>query len=199
MNPLVVRLAAIVVFCAALASGCDDQADDLDFVPPAERPILFRFERFSSAARIDGGEVDLKSLEGRVVLLDLFGTWCPPCRRTAPLLVSLYERFHAQGLEIIGLAFEQAADEAQARREVEAYRDEFAVPYILALGPGVVWDELHEKTGILGAVPTILLVDRQGVVRDLFEGLPSGHEAILADRIERLLAEPAVPVPRQPQ
>jgi thiol-disulfide isomerase/thioredoxin len=188
---------AVVAAMPVLVAGCNGGQDDAEADAEALRDstALFRFERFDMAERTDGGEVSLKSLAGRVVVLDLFGTWCPLCRRAAPVLVSLYERFRGQGLEIVGLAYEQTADTAQAKRAVEAFRSEFAVPYVLALGPQAVWDELREHARVVGVVPTILLVDRQGVVRDVFEGLPAGHEAVVADRIERLLAEPAALAP----
>jgi len=178
-----------------LVVGCDghDTEPDLDGGP--EPLMLFRFEKFTSAPRIDDGEVTLRSLAGKVVLLDLFATWSSPCRRSAPLLVSLHERYRGEGFEILGLAYEQTRDMVQAMRAAEAFRSEFRIPYILAIGPDVLWEELRQNTTVMGDVPTIVLMDRQGVVRDVFEGLPPGREAVLADRIERLLAEPYVPLP----
>ncbi|MBE3070717.1 MAG: TlpA family protein disulfide reductase [Planctomycetes bacterium] len=192
-NAWPVLLAALGLVLAGCNGGDDGDADpDVAYVTPP----LFRFLKFAAAVRTDdGGEVTLKGLSGRVVMLNLFGTWSPQCRRIAPVLVSQYQRFHDQGLEIVGLAYEQTADTAQATRAVEAFRSEFGVPFILALGPEVLWEELRDSAGVRGVLPTIVLMDRQGVVRDVFEGLPPGHEAVVADRLERLLAEPAVPVP----
>jgi thiol-disulfide isomerase/thioredoxin len=183
---------AATLAVALLAAGCGGNGEEGESAPPnpADRLTLFRFEKFTSAPRIDGGEVSLEALVGKVVVLDLFGTWCPPCRRSAPILVSLYERYHARGFEIVGLAYEPTGDPAQSKEAVAAFGKEFGIPYVLALGPKVVWAELRQKAGIQGAVPILLLMDRQGVVRDVFEGLPPGHEAALADRLERLLAEP---------
>ena len=184
----------LVLVPAVLAAGCD--GDDAEPEWPVEPDVLmlFRFEEFTSASRTDGGEIALRSLMGKVVLLNLFGTWSSDCRRSTPLLVSLYERYRDQGFEIIGLAYEQTQDVAQTKRAAEAFRDEFKVPYILAVGPGILWRELQQNANAMGDLPTIVLMDRQGVVRDVFEGLPRGREAVLADRIERLLAEPYVPL-----
>lgn len=191
-----VRLAgtAIVAVLGLVAAGCDGDgaADDDDWLKRTETVLLFRFEKFQTAPRVDGGEVVLASLAGKVVLLDLFGTWCPPCRRSAPVLVSLYERYRDKGFEIIGLAYEQTPDVEQAKRAAEAFRREFRIPYVLALGPDVLWEELRANAYVKGNLPTFVLLDRQGVVRDVFEGLPPGREAVLADRTERLLAEPYV-------
>jgi thiol-disulfide isomerase/thioredoxin len=194
-------IAAATLLALALA-GCGGNGDNdaggkgEQAARPSRPEVLFRFQKFTSAPLVDGGEVTLRSLEGKVVLLDLFGTWCPPCRRSTPVLVGLYQRFHEKGLEMVGLAYENTGDVAQNRIVIDGFRKEFKIPYRLALGPGVVWEELQAKAHAEKQVPTILLLDRQGVVREMFQGLEPGEETVLADRIAKLLAEPAVPVPR---
>lgn len=193
----------LALLAAMLSAGCsgDGQTDQPAQGPnagesPSGTPVLFRFEQFTGAPRVDGGEITLRSLEGKVVLLDLFGTWCPPCRRSIPLIVSLHQRFSGKDLEVVGLAYERTSDEAQARAKVKAFSQEFDIPYTLALGPDQAWQELAARAGAEGVVPTLLLIDRQGIVRYMFQGLKPGEEAVLAEQIERLLAEPVVPVPR---
>ncbi|MCX5675807.1 MAG: TlpA disulfide reductase family protein [Planctomycetota bacterium] len=193
----------LALLTAMLSAGCsgDGQADKPaqgQNAPesPSGTPVLFRFEQFTGAPRVDGGEITLRSLEGKVVLLDLFGTWCSPCRRSIPLIVSLHQRFSGKDLEVVGLAYERTSDEAQARAKVKAFSQEFDIPYTLALGPDQAWQELAARAGAEGVVPTLLLIDRQGIVRYMFQGLKPGEEAVLAEQIERLLAEPAVPVAR---
>ena len=192
---------ALLAGALALAGcgGNDDNGKNGQGGQPAtaSRPeVLFRFQKFTSAPLVDGGEVTLRSLEGKVVLLDLFATWCPPCRRSTPILVGLHQRFQGKGLEMIGLAYENTGDAAQDRLKVTGFREEFRIPYRLAFGPQVVWEELQAKAHAEREIPTILLLDRQGVVREMFQGLDPGEETVLAARIEKLLAEPVVPVPR---
>ncbi len=57
---------------------------------------------------VDGTQIDLKKLRGKVVLVDFWGTWCGPCRQALPELQSLYGEFHEQGFEIIGVAGDSA-------------------------------------------------------------------------------------------
>ena len=194
---------AVALLAAMLSAGCsgDGQSDEPAKGPnagesPSGTPVLFRFEQFTGAPLVNGGEITLRSLEGKVVLLDLFGTWCSPCRRSIPLIVSLHQRFSGKDLEVVGLAYERTSDEAQAREKVKAFREEFSIPYTLALGPDQAWQELAVKAQAEGVVPTLLLIDRQGIVRYMFQGLKPGEEAVLAEQIEKLLAEPVVPVPR---
>jgi hypothetical protein len=197
MRRLIARLAMAAAMAAAIGgfagcSGCGDGGSDAPAPPPKDKydiPLLFRFESFTSAQLVGGGRVDMASYEGRVVLLDLFSTESPDARRYAPLLVSMYFRFHKQGFDILGLAYDITSGPEQAAMAVEAYREEFQAPYGLALGPESVWEELRRRAGAHIGMPALVLIDRQGIVREVFEGLPPGREALLADRIERLLAE----------
>jgi thiol-disulfide isomerase/thioredoxin len=170
----------MLVGCA----GCEsDPPPQTGGDEPEDAPFLVEF----TAERIDGGEVSLSDFEGEVVLVDLFGTWCPPCRRATPYLVSLYERYRDRDFEIVGLAYEREPRVEDKKEAVRGFRREFDVPYILALGPNDIWQQLPDNRG---ALPTVLLVDRVGVVRKQLIGLQPGEEAVLADTIEKLLNEP---------
>ena len=191
--------ALLIATATVLGIGCSKSDESSAPVKPASNEVrVFRFSEFHKAPLIDGGEVTLAGLEGKVVLIDLFGTWCPPCRRSVPILVSLYHRFHAQGFEILGLAYEQPGEESQKIARLKAFREEFGIPYRLAIGPEVVWQELAKNADAQGVVPTLLLMDRQGVVRYITEGLQPGEEALLSQNIEKLLAEPSVKPPAAP-
>jgi len=189
-----VRL-AVAAGLALLAAGCEN--DEPAPYRPAEpvRSTLFRFETFSSAPALDGEAIALRALRGKVVVLYLFGTWSQACRRTAPIMVSVYERYRSQRFELVGLAYERTGDRRQARETVRAFRDGFKIPFPLGLGPEDLWQELHDAAGASRRLPTIVLMDRQGVVRNIFSDLPPGYEQVLADRVERLLAEPYVSLP----
>jgi AhpC/TSA family len=191
------RIAGIVVAAMALAlvgcGGGDGGGSTPGPKEPTDIPLLFRFNDFKSVPLVGGGEFSLEACEGQVVLLDLFSAQSQECRRYAPILVSLYYRYHGQGLTILGLDYEPALRPEQAAEDVEAYREEFAAPYDLALGPASIWGPLRRNAGAQVDVPALVLLDRQGVVREVFDDLPPGREANLADSIERLLAEPVAP------
>ena len=188
------RTARLVVAAglALLAAGCEDEEPVPTRPPDPVRSTLFRFEAFTSAPAVDGGEIALRDLRGKVVVLHLFGTWSPACRRTAPIIVSVYERYRGRAFELVGLAYERTEDRRQARETVRMFRERFKIPFPLALGPEGLWRELRGAAGISRRLPTLVLMDRQGVVRDVFRGLPPGYERVLAESIERLLAEPHV-------
>ncbi len=146
--------------------------------PLSPDPLTF------TADGVADGTVDFEEFRGKVVLVDFFGTWCPPCRASTPVLVSLYERYHDQGFEVVGLAYERTQHTEDAKAAVQRFAEQYHIPYTLALGPRDIDDQLP---GGLRAFPTMVLVDREGLIRDLWIGYDEGHGALLTDAIETRL------------
>ncbi|MBK7349488.1 MAG: TlpA family protein disulfide reductase [Gemmatimonadetes bacterium] len=161
-------------------------------------PLAFRFPD------VDGRMVSSSDarFQGKVVLVDLFGTWCPTCHDAAPALVGLYQRFRERGLEVVGIAFEVTGDSAQDAPLVRRYREKFGIPFPLLLGGvseveavSAAFPQLEGFT----AYPTTLFVGRDGRIRRIHAGFygpatGAAHEALVAEftrEVERLLAEPA--------
>jgi thiol-disulfide isomerase/thioredoxin len=136
----------------------------------------------------------------KVVLVDIFGSWCPTCHEATPELLRLYRRYHARGLEVVGLAFEATGDTAVDARQVRRYREKFAIPFPLLLA-GIndtesLAEALPQLRG-LTAFPTTVFLGRDGRVRRVhagFHGLAAGpqHRRLVREfesEIERLLDE----------
>jgi thiol-disulfide isomerase/thioredoxin len=135
---------------------------------------------------------------GKVVLVDIFGTWCPTCHDAAPTLVRLWRKYHDRGLEIVGLAYEVTGDTVIDGALVRRYRDKFDIPFPLLLA-GI--SDAQEAAATLpqldgfGAFPTTIFLGRDGKVKRVhagFYGPATGpqHTALVAEyerEVERLL------------
>jgi thiol-disulfide isomerase/thioredoxin len=108
---------------------------------------------------------DSPEFKGKPLIVDIFGTWCPNCHDEAPVLEKLYRRYHEQGLEIIGLAYEYTDDRARSLRQIAIYRAKYGITFPLLLA-GTTDEGQIEKTlpqlVNFGAFPTTLFLARDG-------------------------------------
>jgi uncharacterized protein (DUF1684 family)/thiol-disulfide isomerase/thioredoxin len=137
---------------------------------------------------------------GKVLLIDVFGTWCPTCHDAEPDLVRFYRRYHQRGLEMVGLAYEVTGDTATDAAQVRRYRDKFGIEYPLLLAgindTDAAAATLPQLQGFT-SFPTTVFLGRDGKVRRVhagFYGPSSGaqHRRVVREferEIERLLAE----------
>jgi len=138
--------------------------------------------------------------KGKVVLVDIFGSWCPTCHEGTPELIRLYNRHRGRGLEIVGLAFEVSGDTAVDGPLVRRYRDKFRIPFPLLLAGSSDVEAIEAALPQLhgaGAFPTIVFLGRDGRVRRVhagFHGLAAApqHQRQVREfeeEIEKLLNE----------
>jgi thiol-disulfide isomerase/thioredoxin len=145
---------------------------------------------------------DDRRFRGKVLLVDIFGSWCPTCHEGTPDLLRLYRQYHSRGLEIVGLAFEATGDTAIDARQVRRYRDKFGVPFPLLLAGlndnesiAAALPQLQDVT----AFPTTVFVGGEGRVRRIYAGFHSlaagpQHARLVREfeaEIEKLLRENA--------
>jgi thiol-disulfide isomerase/thioredoxin len=149
-------------------------------------PMAFDF----TLPGLDGKPVALGQLKGRVVLVDLWGTWCKPCLAAIPGLIQLYRKHHRHGLEIVGLSYEQnAPDPVTAVQMVKQFVRQAGIPYTCAMGDQATLEKIPDFKGF----PTSILIDRSGKVRVLVTENSGGTIESLDDPITVLLAEPGSP------
>ena len=132
-----------------------------------------------------------------VVLINVTGSWCPNCHDEAPFLAALYNKYHAQGLEIVALSFEEAAQLENPAR-LKAFIKEYGINYTVLLG-GETSSAKDKLTQALDwdSWPTTFFVGRDGLVKQVHAGFPgpgSGELYQQAKReftaeVERLLGE----------
>ena len=109
----------------------------------------------------------------RVVLINITGSWCPNCHDEAPFLAALYDKYHDQGLEIVALSFEEAAQLENPTR-LKAFIKEYGIHYTVLLG-GETSSAKEKLTQAQDwdAWPTTFFVGRDGLVKGAHAGFPS--------------------------
>lgn len=126
-----------------------------------------------AAATLEGEQVTLESMRGQVVLLNLWATWCTPCRMETPYLQSIYEENRDRGFEIVGISM----DTGDAADDVAMFVDEFDVTYTILHDPQMRGMELYQVLGL----PATFLIDRDGVLRWMRYGpIPEDDPEFLA-------------------
>jgi thiol-disulfide isomerase/thioredoxin len=146
---------------------------------------------------------DDPQFKGKVVIVDIFGTWCPNCHDEAPLLSDIYNRYRTKGVEIVGLSYEYTDDRARNDRLVKIYRDTYGIQFPLLLAgttdEGQIAKTLPQLVNF-GAYPTTIFLDRDGKVHAIhagFAGPATGNYAEVKARFEQLVQELTAP-PAQP-
>lgn len=146
---MIARLGLLLLLLHGV-SGCDG-AD----IPRA--PEVGALAPEYAALRLGGDSVSLADHEDEVILLNVWATWCIPCREEIPALQRLHERFSDQGLRIVGVSVDARGEEANVRDFAES----FGVTYDIWLDPA---EQVISTFRVIG-VPNTFLIDREGLVR----------------------------------
>jgi thiol-disulfide isomerase/thioredoxin len=132
---------------------------------------------------VEGGRVSLASLKGKVVVLDMWATWCGPCIAEMPDYAEFAKKNQPRGVEVVGIVF--ASGEPQ---EVQDFVRAHRIPYRQLLGP----DELLDSFGANSGFPTTFVIDGQGMIRlKLIGAVPQKFEKLQKAVDEALVAKGA--------
>lgn len=109
---------------------------------------------------LDGGEIRLSELRGKGVIVNLWATWCGPCRKEMPQFVAAYDRYQAEGLEIIAVNVQEPPS------IIRPFVEDFGMDFPVALDRR---GKVSEEFRIIG-LPVTYFIDREGVIRAVFQG-----------------------------
>jgi thiol-disulfide isomerase/thioredoxin len=130
--------------------------------------------------RLQGGRVTLEALRGRVVVIDFWATWCPPCRAEMPWLVAMAQRLEGQGVTFVAISEDDPP--GQVPLVTEFSREVPGLERFAVLGD----PQIEARYGV-ESLPTLFIVDRQGrLVKQL---VGAADEATVNALVERTLAE----------
>jgi len=137
---------ALITLAAAGAAACAQRRAEAEAVPAPD----------FSLKDLQGNSLSLSSYKGKVLVINFWATWCPPCRREIPDFIEVYKEYKDRGLEILGVS----VDEASAAALLEWTRKQ-GINYPIALAtPEIVRD--YEPGDF---IPATIIVDRKGLIR----------------------------------
>jgi len=163
------------------AGGNQDGAKKDGEAPPPELPEPQKGSvapDFSLKSLPDGKTVTLSSLRGKAVLVNFWATWCEPCKIEMPSLVDLQKKYGPQGLQIVGVAMDDADD-----KEISTFAHKMGVNYMVLRGT----EKVGDLYGGIDRLPMTYYLDRSGKVVD--ETMGMAGEATFEDAIKRALAQ----------
>ena len=161
-----------VAMAALVAAGCSGE--------PRQKVAVGEPAPRYAATTLSGDSVATSQLAGKVVLLNIWATWCAPCRQEIPFLQSLYERHQRDGLEVIGVSVDARGEDAAIRE----FANEFRMSYPIWRDP----DERVQSLYMAIGVPASYLIDRAGVLRWRHVGIISERDTTFTNALAAALA-----------
>lgn len=165
---------AVVVNTANTNASAANTKKSSDYPPLAEKAANAEMKN------LDGSTTKVSDRKGKVLLLNMWATWCGPCRGEMPALVKMQEQHGPKGFEIIGLN----TDDGDTKEMVEKFAEEMKLNYTL------VWSPTEQQNALLkisnfNGIPQSFIIDRDGNLRGVFRG---GGKAEVA-KMEELVAK----------
>lgn len=178
-------IAAALVGAVALTTGCD--------VPRPAHPAEGRTMGDLPIVSLDDPAVPVPTLAGRVTLLNVWGTWCPPCRRELPGLARIAGRLaNEPRFQLIAISIGSGGDDADLAAETTSFLRARQIPLAAwGFGEAVAATHFSLAHGIEG-VPMTFLIGTDRRIRRVWSGYRSSDEADMAAAIVALLKEPIV-------
>jgi thiol-disulfide isomerase/thioredoxin len=147
-------------------------------------PIPFDFK----VKDLSGKPVALADFKGKVVLVDLWGTWCGPCREALPRIMEISRKFEPSGLAVVGLTYEKSDPaDPQTVKNVQQFVKQSGIPYPIVMGDQTTLAQIPGFRGF----PTTVIIDRDGKLRVLITENDERTLDIVEDAVTVLLAEKA--------
>ena len=134
----------------------------------------------SNLSNQNGNSQDLSQYKGKIIVLNFWATWCPPCRKEMPAFESYYQKHRLQGLRIIAISLDDSADVAKVR---EVMRD-------FAFEAALEGETQHKGYGRIWRMPLTFVIDRNGILRkDGWYGAVGIDQPLLEKIVTPLLEE----------
>ncbi len=172
-------MAALIVLGGGWIVASRDFTTRSAFTTSAAPQVGFAAPDFDLEA-LGGGRLKLADLRGKVVVVNLWASWCAPCRAEMPAIDHVYQQYKSRGLEVVAINTTFQDSEADAR----SFLAGLGVTFPVALDR----DGAVSKRYYLQAMPSTFFVARDGTIGDMVFGGPM-TEALIMSKVEKLLDE----------
>lgn len=147
---------------AALLSACGDNKKDtasetVQPAPAVNTSVIGNPRPEFALADTEGKPHNIKEWDGKVLVINFWATWCPPCRKEMPAFIALQEQYGARGLQFVGVAIDEAD-------KVAEFMDTYGVNYPMLLGDLAAIEVGKAYGNRFGALPYTVIIDRQGKI-----------------------------------
>jgi cytochrome c biogenesis protein CcmG/thiol:disulfide interchange protein DsbE len=132
---------------------------------------------------LNGKTVSLEEYRGRIVVVDFWATWCPPCLMSIPELVEIQEKYRDKGVTILGISVDVPDSISEA--DLRAFKNKLKMNYTVLRADRQVMADYFAGGGAQMAIPTLFVVDQQGKIREKHVGFRPGK---LEETLQRLLS-----------
>jgi peroxiredoxin len=127
---------------------------------------------------VDGKTVKLSDFKGKVVILDFWATWCPPCRAEIPGFIAIQKKYADKGFTMVGVSLDE-----QGASVVKPFMRQLGMNYPVVIGN----QRIVSDYGGITAIPTTFVIDRQGNVVAAYQGFTdqSTFESVIQPLLEK--------------
>ncbi len=125
-----------------------------------------------------GSDVKLSNYRGKIVLLEFWASWCPPCKATIPELISMQNKYRDKGFEVIGISLDY---EDNPPSKVSKFSEEHGINYKVLIG-----DDAVQKLYHVSSIPQAFLIDRNGRIVQSYSGYVEKMESLIGDEIGKI-------------
>jgi DsbE subfamily thiol:disulfide oxidoreductase len=172
----VIKTLILVVIIISLTQGCHTQEGDKG---TRGGSLIDVGQKAPDAgmSEVNGGAINLENFKGKVILLNFWATWCPPCIKEMPFLEAAYEKYKAEGLVIVGINYNE--DKETVLHFIQGKGVTFPV--------AIDKDLRMTRTYQVLSLPATFIIDRKGIIRDKYRGEMT--KEIFSEKVEPLLSE----------
>ena len=137
---------------------------------------------------LDGSKMKISERKGKVLLLNIWGTWCGPCRAEMPTLIALQNEYRDQGFEVIGLNIGDGNGTPETVEQITKFVDQMKLNYTIARSSNAATNQFYSITK-QQVVPQSMLIDRDGHLRGVFIGSGQRIYDSMKETIAKTMAE----------